>query len=221
MSTVVVAGEPELRVPDDVTDLESFRRWVYSDDFPEKGRVAFLQGEIWVDMNAERLQSHSRLKLKYHTVLNGIVEEDDSGLFFPDGALWTNKRAGVSNIPDGMFISWDALESRRVRYVGDQNTAIEVQGSPDMVMEVVSRSSVRKDTVSLMKCYWAAGVKEYWLVDARGEMPEFKILVRGPRGFRESPPKGGWHRSAVFGRKFKLERRIGRLGHAAYDLKVR
>lgn len=221
MCTVVVAGEPELRVPEDVTDLASFRRWVYSDEFPEKGRVAFLQGEIWVDMNAERLQSHSRLKLRYHRVLDEIIEDEELGLFFPDGALWTNKGADVCNIPDGMFLSWDALESGRVRYVGEHEEAIEVEGSPDMVMEVVSRSSVHKDTVSLMKSYWAAGVKEYWLVDARGRIPEFRILVRGPRGFRDSSSKGDWHRSAVFAREFKLERRIGRLGHAAYELKVR
>ena len=221
MCTVVVAGEPELRVPEDVIDLESFRRWVYSDDFPEKRRVAFLQGEIWVDMKAERLQSHSRLKLTYHTVLNGIIEAEELGLFLPDGALWTNNVADVSNIPDGMFLSWDALESGRVRYVGDKDDAIEVDGSPDMVMEVVGRSSVHKDNVTLMKIYWAAGVKEYWLVDARGQIPEFKILVRGLRGLRDAPSKAGWHRSAVFDREFKLVRRTGRLGHAAYELKVR
>jgi Uma2 family endonuclease len=161
------------------------------------------------------------LKLKYYRVLDEIVDADDLGLFFPDGALWTNKDAGVSNIPDGMFISWDALERGRARYVGEQDKAIEVEGSPDMVMEVVSRSSVRKDTVSLMKCYWAAGVKEYWLVDARREIPVFRILLRGPRGFRDTRSRGGWHRSAVFVREFKLDRRIGRMGHAAYELKVR
>lgn len=221
MCPVVVASENEVRVPEYVTDLESFRRWVYSDEFLERGKISFLQGEVWVDMNAERLQNHARLKLKYHTVLDRIVEADDLGVFFPDGALWTNPRADVSNIPDGMFIAWESLESGRVQYVGDPEESIEVEGSPDMVLEIVSPSSVRKDTVALMKSYWKAGVKEYWLVDPRGRAPEFRILVRGPRRFRAAPSKDGWHKSAVFGREFKLERRAGRMGHAAYELKVR
>ena len=221
MCTVVIASENEIRVPEEVADLQSFRRWVYSDDFPEHGKVSFIQGEVWVDMNAERLQSHARLKLDFHTVLDRIVKEKDLGMFFPDGALWTNVKANVSNIPDGMFLAWESLEQGRVAYVGEPEEAVEVEGSPDMVMEVVSRSSVHKDTVSLLECYYAAGVREYWLIDARKKLPVFDILQRGRRGFKSSASVAGWHKSPVFEREFRLDRGTGRMGLTSYELRVR
>ena len=77
MCTVVIASENEIRVPEEVADLQSFRRWVYSDDFPEHCKISFLQGEFWVDMTAERLQSDARLTLDFHTVLDRIAPQDD------------------------------------------------------------------------------------------------------------------------------------------------
>ena len=43
-------------------------------------------------------------------------------------------------------------------------------------MEIVSDSSVVKDTRQLRQAYARAGVHEYWLVDARGEDLLFEIL---------------------------------------------
>jgi Uma2 family endonuclease len=57
---------------------------------------------------------------------------------------------------------------------------IEILGSPDLVVEIVSDSSVRKDTTLLRDAYWKAGVREYWLFDARGAEIRFDILVPLP-----------------------------------------
>src|SRR5262249_1753193 len=45
VSTVVVDDE-SVHIPEWVVDLESFRRWVHSDEVPEKLRVCFLDGEV-------------------------------------------------------------------------------------------------------------------------------------------------------------------------------
>ena len=50
-----------------------------------------------------------------------------------------------------------------------------------MALEVVSESSVHKDTVQLRELYWRAGIAEYWLVDARPASPRFDILRHGER----------------------------------------
>jgi heat-inducible transcriptional repressor len=53
-----------------------------------------------------------------------------------------------------------------------------------MVLEVVSPSSVVKDTEWLMSRYHEAGVREYWLIDARGEGdPAFTIYRRAAKEF--------------------------------------
>jgi len=47
-------------IPDGVDDLSSFRRWAHSDDFPETGRICFLQREVWVDLSKEQISRTTR-----------------------------------------------------------------------------------------------------------------------------------------------------------------
>ena len=54
---------------------------------------------------------------------------------------------------------------------------MELEG-PDLVVEIVSDSSVTKDTQRLPLSYWQAGVTEYWLVDVGGERLSFQIYSR-------------------------------------------
>src|SRR5205807_1516797 len=101
---------------------------------------------------------------------------------------------------------------------GMEEGYLELEGTPDMVLEVVSTSSMRKDTVDLRRAYWAAGIQEYWLVDARKEPLTFEILRHGAKGYRAAQRQQGWLRSGVFGKTFRLVRRTGALGHPNYAL---
>jgi hypothetical protein len=49
----VVLQEDDIVVPGWVDDLASFQRWVDSDEFPDRGRICYLNGEVWVDMSEE------------------------------------------------------------------------------------------------------------------------------------------------------------------------
>jgi Uma2 family endonuclease len=109
-----------------------------------------------------------------------------------------------------------------LRFVqGSQGGIIELVGTADMVLEIVSTSSVTKDTLRLRDHYWRAGVKESWLVDARSETPRFEILRHTMAGSIAVEPQDGWLASAVFGRAFKLTRQADPLGHALYVLETR
>ena len=44
-----------------------------SDDFPEKARVAYLDGKSWVDLPMER-HVHNQCKFEISAVLNGLVQ---------------------------------------------------------------------------------------------------------------------------------------------------
>jgi hypothetical protein len=50
MSTGAVIFEDQLRVPRDVFEPQKFRDWTHSDEYPETGKIAFIDGEIEVDM---------------------------------------------------------------------------------------------------------------------------------------------------------------------------
>jgi Uma2 family endonuclease len=150
-----------------------------------------------------------------------LLQEARIGRFFHDRVLVTNIGAGLSTEPDGTFVSFDALKTRRVRRVRGAEGYIELVGSVDMTLEVVSASSVHKDTVVLRDLYWEAGVKEYWLIDARRGGLSFEVLRRAKRGYIATRSRAGWVDSSVFGRAFKLTRKLDEIGDPEYRLAVR
>jgi Uma2 family endonuclease len=52
-----------------------------------------------------------------------------------------------------------------------------VEGSPDLVVEILSPSSVKRDKVSKVEAYARFGVPEYWIVDMGNEALEQYILA--------------------------------------------
>ena len=90
-----------------------------------------------------------------------------------------------------------------------------------MVLEVLSRSSVHKDTVVLRQAYWEAEIQEYWLVDARSEPLKLEILRHTPKGYGATRKQGGWLKSEVFGKAFQLTQSKSALGHPEFTLAVR
>lgn len=221
MNTIVLDQE-RVHIPSWVRDLTSFRRWAHSDEFPETGRICYLNGEVWVDMSKEQFFSHNQVKQEFNLVLGGLVKTSRLGRYVPDGMLVSNEEAVLSCQPDGAFLSRQAQEEERVRLVeGKGGGFVELEGTPDMVLEVVSASSVEKDTGTLRELYWEAGVPEDWLVDARGEEPAFEILRHTPRGYVSTRKQGSWLRSAVFGKSFRLVRQNDELGNPEFTLEVR
>ena len=88
-------------------------------------------------------------------------------------------------------------------------------------MEVVSDSSVIKDTQLLRRAYHRAHIQEYWLLDAREDDILFQILHWRKSGYMPGPNKDGWQRSKIFARNFKLIRKPARHGLWKYTLLVR
>jgi Uma2 family endonuclease len=221
MPAVVIQGET-MTIPSWVTDLNSFHRWTELDGFPEYGRICYLRGEVWVDMSEEQVFSHNQVKMEIYFVLMGLVRAGELGMLLGDGLRLAHPEADMSAVPDGTFISSETLQRLRVRLVeGARDGYVRVEGSPDMVLEVVSDSSVRKDTVRLRELYWKAGIREYWLVDARKEPLTFEILRRTARGYTATRKQDGWLKSVVFGKAFQLIQRTGGLGNPEYRLGVR
>jgi len=209
-------------VPASIYDLDGFRRWAHSADFPDRGQFSYLSGEVCADMSPEDLQKHNKLKRVLTSYLGLWVDSRDLGDVLADGALFTNSEADLSTEPDFMFIRWDSLETGRVQYVEwseGSDRYVEVAGAPDLVVEIVSHSSVYKDTERLPSLYFAAGVAEYWLIDARGGEIDFQLKTRGAEGWINAVPDAdGYRRSGVLGGAFRLVRELNRVGGFRYDL---
>lgn len=222
MPVTYISDFGQLVVPEWVVDIDSFRRWTDSEEFPQEGRIWWLCGEVWVDMSKEQIFTHLIVKNEISYTVTGIAKSEKKGIFIPDGLLLSNFAADFSGNPDGTFLSNETLRSDRIRLIeGKDGGYTELQGSPDMLLEVLSKSSVHKDDVVLRQAYWEAGVREYWLVDARKEPLRFDILSHGPRGYVARRKKDGWAKSEVFGKSFRLIQSKNALGHPEFSLEVR
>lgn len=214
---------PMVRLPAGVGTLAGFRAWATSGDFPDRLRATFLRGEITLDMSPEELETHNKVKTEATLVVGQLNKELDLGEFYSDGTLVTNEAAELSTEPDASFASWASFETGRVRLVPREDVPgqyVELIGTPDWVLEVVSRYSVKKDTQELREAYHRAGVPEYWVLDARYEEIDFQILRWRRDRYVSAAPRGGWVRSTVFGRRFRLERERNRLGRWRYALRI-
>lgn len=213
-----------LRIPAGVVSFAAFHAWSLSDDFPEKGRITYVDQQVFIDMSREEITTHILVKGEISRVLANIAAQEPLGLFFCDGLRLSNEAAGVSNEADATFVKWETLESGRVRFfprAKNPDQYLEIQGTPDLVVEIVSDSSVAKDLKHLRGAYHRAGIGEYWLVDARGDKLTFEILHHKPAGYAAEPGRGGWHSSPVLERHFRLTRRRGRLDLWQYTLEQR
>jgi Uma2 family endonuclease len=222
LPTTVVADAGCVRIPPGIVDLTAFRRWLHSGEFPEQGKVCYLRGEVWVDLSMEDFFAHNQVKAEFHRALANLVKAARLGRYVPDGMLVTNVEADLSCEPDGMFVSRHSFDAGKVRLVpGARDNLIELEGTPDMVLEIVSPSSVGKDYDRLRELYWAAGVPEYWLVDAREETLTFDLLKHGPRGYTATRKSGGWVKSAVLGKSFRLVRETDERGEPEFTLEIK
>ncbi len=216
--------EERVHVPMGALTFEGFQRWMESDDFPESGRIDFLAGEVEVDMSPEEPRSHSIVKVAVSKTLQIVVSEQDRGEVYSDRTRLTNAHAGLSAEPDILVALWDTFDSGRARFLPAQRSpdlVPTVDGSPDLVVEVVSNSSVRKDTVLLPPRYARAEIPEHWLVDARGDLRFEIFTLRGDAYAAVPPDADGWTPSSVLGGRFRLLRLRTHGGNWRYVLEDR
>lgn len=216
--------EESVHIPRQATrDLAGFRAWAVSPLFPENGRIDFLAGDLEVDMSPEDLHKHGTVKSGIAALLHQMVVDAGLGEVYTDRARISCPRADLSVEPDVVAVFWETLDSGRLRYIpaasGEPDRYIEMEGAPDVVVEVVSNSSERKDLVRLPPLYAAAGIPELWLVDVRKKAILFEIRALGPDGYETvQPDVKGWRASPRLGRRFRLVRKEVRPGRWIYRL---
>ncbi len=217
-----IVFEENLRIPADVFSLEKFRDWAHSPEFPESGWISYIGGEIEVEMSPEELETHNKLKVCLMAGILNLAQKKNLGEVLGDRAFFVNEAADLATEPDIIFSSWKSLRSGTVRYAERKKGSerfVEVVGSPDLVVEVVSQTSVRKDTVLLRDRYHLAGIPEFWLVDARGKGIDFKILTRGEEEYLEvSPDSKGYRLSKILGDSFLITRGRNPVGGYSYQI---
>ncbi|MBN2217701.1 MAG: Uma2 family endonuclease [Pirellulales bacterium] len=222
MATVLF--DERVEIPLDIRSLTDFRRWALSEDFPEQGRIDFISGRIEVDMSPEDIFCHGVLKSELARVLTQHVKQNELGFLLIDATRVSSPEANLSCEPDIVFVSHEAIDSGRALLVpkagGQPGRYVEIEGPVDLIVEIVSDTSVNKDTRRLPVAYFQAGVREFWLADARGKEPILVIHGPGPAGYEPvARDPDGFQPSTVLGRRFRLDAARDRRGSWAFDLR--
>jgi len=223
VEAIVVVGENQVDIPAWVADFPSFRRWLDSEDFPEQGKVCFINSRVWVDLSMEEFFEHGQVRTEIGAVLHRLVKDAKFGRFAPEGTRYVHPETELSTEPDGMVISNESLRSGRVRLVGGaKGVHTRVHGSPEIVIEIVSEGSEVKDAEWAMAAYFDAGIAEYWVIDARDEDDiRFDIYKRGKKEYTVTRKSDRWVKSGVLGRSFRLTQSEDGDGEPVFTLEVR
>ena len=125
---------------------------------PEDERCELLDGEL-IMVAAPNLK-HQEVQFRLGRELgNFIVERSLGKLFFAPCDVVLSDTNVVQ--PDLLFVS----RERQHLLSGGEN----VQGAPDVVVEVLSPATAERDRGYKLKLYGKHGVTEYWLVDPMAE----------------------------------------------------
>ncbi|MBS1251256.1 MAG: hypothetical protein MAG451_00287 [Anaerolineales bacterium] len=146
---------------------EEFLEWADEDVHAE-----WVNGEVIVHLPPKN--EHQLIIEFLHQLLALFVGLSDRGLvrIAPfEVKLWPD---GPAREPDILFLDqehMDALSSERLA------------GPPDLIVEVISPDSVRRDRSRKFREYETAGVREYWIIDSRPgyQRADFYRLDEGGR----------------------------------------
>ena len=142
------------------------KRCTYEDYLktPEDKRYELINGELL--MTPSPIPNHQRVSGKLEFVLRKFVTENNLGEVFdaPCDVYLDNENVVQ---PDILFISKD-----RLGIIGEKN----IQGSPNLVIEIISEHSVYRDMVQKKRLYARFSVREYWIVIPEEEEIEVYIL---------------------------------------------
>ena len=93
---------------------------------------------------------------------SGYIFSDDVDVYFSDGTLYK---------PDLVVV---LKENEKIL-----NWTSNIYGAPDMVVEVLSKSTKKKDLTIKKDTYEAQGVREYWIVDPWAKSVSVYLLRDG------------------------------------------
>ncbi|MEO0139238.1 MAG: Uma2 family endonuclease [candidate division WOR-3 bacterium] len=144
--------------------------WTYEDylKLEDDKRYEVINGRL-IEMPAPN-PWHQDVSGNLEFIMRKFVIEKGFGKIY-DAPIDVLFREDVVLQPDIVYIS-----KERLGIIGDK----AIMGAPDLVVEIVSPSTTRRDTVVKKGIYEEFGVKEYWIVYP--EEKAIEVWVLGEKG---------------------------------------
>jgi len=170
------------------------KKYTYEDYLktPDDERYELIEGELL--MTPSPIPKHQRISRELEFEIMKFVKANDLGeIFYAPCDVYLDNENVVQ--PDILFIS-----KERLNIIGEKN----IQGAPDLVIEIISESTAYRDLVQKKKLYGKFGVKEYWIAIPGEELVEVYILKDNTYTLHKTYGKGDTVESPYL-KKFKIE----------------
>ncbi len=143
-----------------------------------------LDGEVY--MAPPPMTSHQSVSGNAYFYLRTLIQQ---GRWF---AAPTGVYLDEVNIPepDILWLAPDHIDKIKPRYI---------EGAPDLIVEILSKSTAARDKESKFHLYERHGVLEYWMVDPSNEYVEVYLLKDGVFDRTGVHDKSGSFTSSLFG----------------------
>jgi len=138
--------------------------------FPDDGkRHEVIDGDHYVTPAPKT--KHQKVSFNLTVAMGSFVKQQGLGLVLaaPSDVILSDENVVQ---PDLLFVS-----TARASIVTEDN----IHGAPDLVVEIISETTRKKDEVTKRKLYERFGVQEYWVVDP--ELETVKIFRRAQQGY--------------------------------------
>jgi len=142
------------------------KRWTFADlaQFDETERYEIYDGRL-IPMAPAPDFHHQEISTKLLVLIAGFV--------FP------RQLGKVVGAPVDVVLSDDNVVQPDLLFIANENLGIiqkQVHGAPDLVVEILSPSTLRYDRQDKLELYARFGVKEYWIVDPANRSLEILTL---------------------------------------------
>ena len=127
-----------------------------------------IEGEKF--MSAAAPLNHSGILFRLGMIIGNYVIAKKCGYVFPDDV--------DVHFPDGNLFKPDLVVVKQEN-AGILNWHGSIYGVPDMAVEVLSKSTRKKDSTIKKDIYESNGVKEYWIIDPWAKAVDVYILREG------------------------------------------
>jgi Uma2 family endonuclease len=144
--------------------------WQDVQQLPDDGnRYEAIEGELYV--TAAPTLRHQRISRRLFLALHEMLGDPGHGEIFyaPTGVEFPATEEGVQ--PDLVFVS-----NERRGTLADS----WIRGAPDLVVEILSPATSRRDRGVKRKLYERQGVAQYWIVDPDSETVEVWTFDQRP-----------------------------------------
>ncbi len=146
--------------------METKIKYNYQDyqQLPEDKRYEIIDGDLFMVHSPN--ENHQRILANIFYIFSSHIRENGTGI--------------VYCAPFDILLSEEDIVQPDVIFVSNENKEIitkdNIKGAPDLLVEILSPSTSKRDIGIKKKLYARHGVREYWIIDPETETVEILRL---------------------------------------------